>query len=260
MLLESPQALLNIKTFLQRFHDKEKHLQNVKITRDHTALSSFLRNFHRFEKLAFQLRAHSATYFNVFQVMRLGSYEEKLHTPFLAHLLNPAGAHSQRRLFFDAFLSAVIPVKVILSDISHIEVLSEHNTPYGRIDILIKYWVNKNPRAIVVENKVYAPDQHLQMERYHDFLRKTLGLSIDDFFMIYLSPWKKKPSFENKENPEAIYSITKELYDSLCKNYCFVEIGYHTHIIPFLNYCVGHIKAPVVAETVKQYLKTIQNL
>lgn len=256
--MELTQELPTIKAFLQRFEDKEKQLQNVKIKLDRTALSGFLRNFGSFEKLAFQFRVQSATYFNVFQVMRLGSYEEKLHTPFLAHLLNPVGAHSQGRLFFDAFLSEVLPAELIPSDISQIEVLPEHNTPYGRIDILIKFRAGNKPKAIVIENKVYAADQPLQMERYHDYLRKTLGLSTDDFYMFYLSPWNKQPSFENINNPGATYSITKALYDNLCDNNCFFEIGYQSHIVPILNQCLELIKAPVVAETVKQYLQTIQ--
>lgn len=265
-ILETAPNIQSIQSFFQRFEKEERRLQSYKIERDHTALSGFLRNFGSFERLAFQFRAQSATYFDVFQVLRLGHYEERLHTPFLAHLLDPAGAHSQGRLFFDAFLSMVLPADAIPPGISHIEVSPEHHTPYGRIDILVKYRVRERQsdvgklQAVVIENKVYAPDQPRQLERYHNYLTKTLGLKTGEFHLIYLSPWKQQPSIEKEGEEDLWCSITERQYNALKASKSLLEIGYYAEIVPWLEGCIEQIQAPVVAHTVKQYLKTIQRL
>ena len=248
------------KLFFKRFAEKDQQLVQYKIDRDRTALSGFLRNFGNYERLAFQFREQSATYYNVFQVLGLGRYEEKLHTPFLADLLNPKGEHSQGRLFFDAFFSEALGMGDLLTGISHIEILPEHHTPYGRIDILVKYRVGGKLRAVVIENKIYASDQPRQLERYHNYLDKTLGLLSGEYFMVYLTPWKTDPSIEKEGEECKGCSITQATYDKLCHEKSFIKTGYHEDIGPLLKRCLAHIKAAIVSETVKQYLKTIQTL
>ena len=43
-------------------------------------------------------------YFNIFEVLNLAHYEEKLHTPFITELLNPQGSHGLKDSFLRAFI------------------------------------------------------------------------------------------------------------------------------------------------------------
>ena len=113
---------------------------------------------------------------------------------------------------------------------------------------------------MVIENKIYAGDQPWQLERYHDYLKNTLQLNPGDFAMVYLSPWNQKPSIKKEGDKGGVYAITEPLYKELKNQHCFHEIGYHGHIEPFLENCLNNIQSPKVAETVRQYLQTIQML
>lgn len=108
--------------------------------------------------------------FNVFNVIGLRSEEVRLHSAFLAELLNPKGSHGLQ----DAFLKEFIDVAGI-SDLNFETSNSTVSTEYyigkkeettgGRIDILIQ----SEDKAIIIENKIYAPDQENQLIRYSNY-------------------------------------------------------------------------------------------
>lgn len=239
-----------LKLFLQRFAELENSLSVQKLERDLPRLRIFLSNFDQYERLAYRFQASTAPHFNVFETLRLSGRETGLHTPFLASLLDPGGAHCQGRLFFDDFLVHILGVSYQLNKYHDIQVFEEYHTPYGQIDILIKYKAGRQQQAIVIENKIYAGDQEKQLQRYHNFLSGTLRLPEEHFLLIYLCPFRCPPSIP--------HSISKEDYQRLKENGVLRELGYREDISPMLERKIPEIKAPVVTQTVRQYIRTLK--
>lgn len=241
-----------LKAFLRDFARFESHIADLKIERDRANLSVFLRGFTRFEELAFRFRELTAGYYSVFEVLGLGPREEQLHTPYLADLLNPGGSHSQRRLFFDGILPLLTGERKPLAEIKDIQIAAEHHTPFGRIDILIQYNLGRERRAIVIENKIYANDQDEQLERYYNYLSGSLKLKDDQLLLIYLAPERKAPAVP--------FSISKGLYERLKASDRLRSVGYREDLAPVLERILPKVKAPVVAQTLTQYIRTLKNL
>src|SRR5690606_29538686 len=85
-------------------------------------------------------------------------------------LLNPKGSHGQKDIFLKLFLNVFnitgfnidteVKAQVILEEFAG-KVNLEDGTG-GRMDIVIK----TSNKIVVIENKVYAPDQNKQLIRY----------------------------------------------------------------------------------------------
>ena len=58
-----------------------------------------------------ELRRLRGENFNVFRVLRIEGNEDKLHSRFIAELLNPRGSHDQGDAFRRFFLPAVTPTR-----------------------------------------------------------------------------------------------------------------------------------------------------
>ncbi|AWH75519.1 hypothetical protein DCS32_15515 [Dokdonia sp. Dokd-P16] len=107
---------------------------------------------------------------NLFSLLRKESDEVRLHSRFIAELLDPQGKHDQGSLFLDLFLEA-FEIEDINSSTSklHVEfyigVISKDRKRGGNIDILIDDGVN----CVKIENKIYAGEQHNQLLRYHNY-------------------------------------------------------------------------------------------
>jgi len=110
--------------------------------------------------------------FNVFRILKLESSEVRMHSAFLAELLNPNGSHGQKDAFLKLFLkSFCFKNNPINSESCKVEVekhtgfINEQGTEGGRIDIVITDTESKH--QIIIENKIYAGDQANQLFRYH---------------------------------------------------------------------------------------------
>lgn len=112
--------------------------------------------------------------FNIFQVLGLESSEVRLHSAFLAELLNPKGTHGLGDKFLKSFLSLVVnhyrplfKLDTTSAEVSveyYIGQISDDYSEGGRIDILI---CDEYKNTIIIENKIYACDQYLQLSRYN---------------------------------------------------------------------------------------------
>ncbi|MFD2175975.1 PD-(D/E)XK nuclease family protein [Veronia pacifica] len=125
-----------------------------------------------------ELRYSEPPKYNLFNVLRSAHDEVRLHSRFLADLLNPEGRHQHGRRFLDLFLSNI---EVTLSEIP--KVLLE----YRNIDILIR----AGDIAVVVENKIYADDQPEQLLRYHEIMKDE---GVKTIHLIYLTLDGRQPS------------------------------------------------------------------
>ncbi len=182
--------------------------------------------------------------FNIFNILNLSQDETKLHTPFIAELLNPKGSHGMK----DAFLREFIEISDIDTelDIKEATVETEYSIGYknndstegGRIDIFI-YDNKKN--AIIIENKIYAGDQQNQLLRYYNYAKKNKF----NFNLIYLT------LNGNAASEKSLGNI----------NFNYDCLSYNNDILSWLERCV-QISAciPLVREIIRQYIINIKDL
>jgi hypothetical protein len=174
--------------------------------------------------------------FNVFDILQVGHYEVRTHSPILAELLNPQGSHGQGALFLKQFITRhdLHPFDADSARIFteyHIGAVSEDEG--GRLDILIR---DRNSREILIENKIYANEQENQIARYLKFSPGGI--------VIYLTLYGEPPTTVAAE-PQTRVRL----------------LSYRTDIIAWLEDCEkGAAKAPRVGETIAQYIQLIQRL
>ena len=182
--------------------------------------------------------------FNIFNILNLSQDETKLHTPFIAELLNPKGSHGMK----DAFLREFIKISDIDTELDTKEatVETEYSIGYknndstegGRIDIFV-YDNKKN--AIIIENKIYAGDQKNQLLRYYNYAFKNKF----KFNIIYLTLYGDAASEDSVGN----------------RNFDYDCLSYNNDILSWLERCV-QISAciPLVREIIRQYIINIKDL
>ena len=190
--------------------------------------------------------------FNIFNVLGMSTNEVKLHSSLLAELLNCNGTHGLGDKFLNLFIQDIIikhnpPFNF---DTKSAEVFVEYNIGFitqdykegGRIDILIK---DKNNQTIIIENKIYARDQHNQMYRYYQYAANKLQLNTGQYKLLYLTLEGTKPCKD---------SLGSEAYDLTC-------ISYRTDIISWLEKCLGIAAIyPIVRETIRQYIENLKEI
>ena len=189
--------------------------------------------------------------FNVFKVLRLSRSEVKLHSAFLAELLNPKGEHGMGDAPLKAFLDTVCGKDGFVFDTGSATVrveksigrIDENYDTGGQIDILVQ----SGDKAIIIENKIDAQDQYKQLVRYDNYARTFKG----GYLLLYLTLTGTKAS------DSSTVSNDKELLPN--KDYYL--ISYKHHIASWLGQCVSlSTGKPLVRETVQQYLNLINEL
>ena len=194
--------------------------------------------------------------YNIFYDLGFMSDEVHLHSMFLANLLNPKGSHGQRGKFLEAFLKMLqksfpaISADRLVLDTANASVEVEKyigrqtDSEGGRIDI----YFTDGKHSIIIENKIYAGDQHHQMLRYWNYGMSQKGDDTEkSFVLIYLtldgcSPSKDSLGEDLKEN------------DIVC-------LSYKSDIRGWLDRCVELAsRTPLVRETINQYISTIDIL
>jgi len=181
--------------------------------------------------------------FNVFRILKLESSEVRMHSAFLAELLNPNGSHGQKDIFLKLFIEKLC-YKRNAFDTSHCNIIvekylgprDEENATGGRLDICIR---DRNDHFIVIENKIYAPDQPKQLERYHK--EHPNG----DLF--YLTLDGSLPSESSK-------GFLVEGEDFKC-------LSYQDNILEWLEACRKEVAIlPMVREAISHYINLIKHL
>ena len=184
--------------------------------------------------------------FNVFRLLGIEDKEVKLHSPFIAELLDPKGSHDQKTAFLKMFLEQIVdPLPSdhfpkgckARPDESRAEVYREYyigpmhidgkNSTGGFIDIFI----TDGTRHVSIENKIGSGEGEHQTTRYCNH-------KPDSNLVLFLTPLGKRAS-------------TDKAY----------PISYKKHIIPWLESCQKHCAdLPILRETIKQYIITIKGL
>ena len=186
--------------------------------------------------------------FNIFSILNVSSSEVRLHSNFIAELLNYKGTHSFKNDFCRLFFDQLLPFNKnnIVSNFNFenyiVEVekstglINQNYTSGGRIDIVI---TDNQKRRIIIENKIFASDQQNQLLRYYNFDKQAI--------LIYLTlngtepnEWSTNREIQNKKD--------------------FHCISYQSFISQWLENCIELSKSkPKVSETISQYLQVIKN-
>src|SRR5690554_684002 len=198
------------------------------------------------------LAEYTGENFNVFNILRLDE-KELMHSAFIANLLNVNGKHGQKDVFLKLFLNEIKKEGFIeesenkkriegfdtskssAKEEEYVGRVDYERGEGGRIDIVIKEGNN----VIVIENKIGAGDQEVQLLRYNKFYPKAP--------IIYLTPFRDEPSDGSKGHLE--------------NNKDFICISYEQHIVNWIENCIKEMaKKPIIRETLNQYLHLVKQI
>lgn len=243
------------QSFFKDLKAKTAKLQGRRVAEDKAKFSTLLNSYSIFQSLITRLNNVEARSYNLFDIINVKHLEEKVHTPFIANLLDPKGSHAQGALFYNSFINLLTFETIKLftfncSDYSYLEVVAEKTAGiHGEIDILI-YYNHPNERfAIIIENKIWASDQKDQLSRYYQYAIEYLKLSSDRVLLVYLTPFGSEASG---------YSINTSLAGELIHDNSLIFISYRQHIQHWLTNTLPLVKADKVKQTIVQYLDTIK--
>ena len=206
---------------------------------------------------------------NLFSILGIQN-KELIHSRFIAYLLGNNGEvysgnndtdyldikHNHGLEFLNEFLTTFYTTPRFKSKLKEEEIYIYNETPkvyieyedddlVGRIDILIKfdsYW-------IAIENKIYAGDQELQLERYHTFLTKKVNKNFD---LIYLTLDGHEPSKSSKGNlKDDAYEIIS--YKDTIINWLVKCIQKHDLEQPIKSYIYNYLC--IVSSISENYIK-----
>ncbi len=211
---------------------------------DAIQLTSLLANAHRITAHQDEIKMLRGEHFNIFSVLNMVHKENATHSAFLAELLNPHGSHKMGIIFLNHFLKTIeYPGKLDVKTASvhvekHIGTRNDQDKTGGRVDIFIS---DKNEFSIAIENKIYAGDQHAQVERYVNFNK-------DKNTVYYLTLKGDEPS----------EASTGKLRSGNLDYYC---ISYSVTIMQWLGQCLKETaEQPILRETIRQYIHLIKKL
>ncbi|WP_167597635.1 PD-(D/E)XK nuclease family protein [Leeuwenhoekiella sp. ZYFB001] len=187
--------------------------------------------------------------FNIFSITNIEKKEVHTHSSMIAELLNPYGTHHQGNCFLFYFLSIIKdlvseehPIHTNLKSTPSVFVeytigpVSEDKLFGGRIDILLIF----NDFKVIIENKVDADDQELQLTRYKNFC-------VENDIVLYLTKWNIN---------EAVNKTAGDLKAGI-DYHC---ISYQSEILEWLEYSLKDLKNQYVLDGVKQYYLLVRKI
>jgi len=137
--------------------------------------------------------------FNIFTALHNVRDERRLHSRFIAFLLNPKSKHQKGNVFLEAFLKELdIPFET--NDCNVIVKPSESNNwaEEKNIDILVE----NGKQAIIIENKIDAGDSdhndkeegnQIQLERYYNEVKSNYKFNDAKIYIVYLTINGREP-------------------------------------------------------------------
>lgn len=168
--------------------------------------------------------------FNLFSVLRSSSDEVRLHSRFIAFLLDPKATHNQGTALLNLLLKR-LGIHNFDSENAIVEV------EYQNIDILVR---NRSRQAVIIENKIYAGDQDEQLWRYH---QRVQAEGYGEIWTAYLTLDGSEPSEQSR------------------KSLPVVLLSYEAEILAWLKECIPLVaREPGVRESVFQYIELLQKL
>lgn len=238
-------------------------MRNIQNLLDQVSLIK--KNYNRINKI-------TGANYNVFDVLKMRSDEERLHSRFIGDLLNPKGKHGRGDVFLKLFVEKLKEIFQPIRDAEYendvkiqksqdqnsfkmkflhdfsidnaivllekdVGLINKEKTEGGKIDLIIK---DKNNNRIIIENKIWASEQVNQLLRYYNYDKNAL--------LIYLTLYGKEATIEST-NSTVILDCD------------YFAISYKNHIKEWLEECLKETtEFPFLRETLKQYINTIKSL
>ncbi len=173
--------------------------------------------------------------FNVFSVLRSANDEVNLHSRFLHALLDHQKSHDAPRENLRSFLNSVYKNKDSVPRICPVN--SKVEREKDNVDILIHD--HRSKQSVVIENKIWAADQHKQLQKYA-FEQKKRGYKP---YLLYLTPHGRAAS------------------EHSAGDLCYKRISYKKHIRKWLISCQKRAyDEPALRESIVQYRRLIGKL
>jgi hypothetical protein len=180
--------------------------------------------------------------FSFIQALRLESDEVRFHTRLIGYLLDPNEEHFQgdkfMKLFFEAVGIEEDPKGFTVKIEKHVGKKDWENVEGGRIDLLISNSSKKI--AFVVEVKIYAAEQEMQLQRYYNYLNRFYGNISSKVYYLTL---QGDQSFNDKKFNK------------------YQPISFKDHMLKWIESCrLASIDQPVIRESLTQYIANIKRL
>jgi hypothetical protein len=239
-------------SFLERYKSVSASIESETLNNYKNLIAQWKEKFSTALKEYNQKETPDYNIFNILKIPNIVQNEEQTHTPIIGNLLNVRGSHGQNELFYRLFIeqcisNSILRNQFIPDDYSRLFIEQEKVTIYGRLDILISYRSMDKNFGICIENKIYAPDQINQLERYYKYLSNNFTC----FFLFYLTP--------NRGDPKST-SINLKLFDLLKSQDKIKTISYSDEISDIINNSLSFISSDRLRGTLKQYLTIINAL
>ena len=181
--------------------------------------------------------------FNIFSILRNEYDEVNLHSKFIVELLKNK---NYGKKFIEIFLEKL---EIQVFNYENVNIFSEYSKGInGRIDILLEFSKDKEKKAIIIENKIYAEDQIGQLNRYYcSMINKNY--SNDELEIVYLTLDGSEPTEESTEG------LSKEVKEKI------ITISYKENIVEWLNECIKEVvEVPIIRETLIQYRSLLKKI
>lgn len=202
--------------------------------------------------------------FNIFRAMRNDTDEVRLHSRFIASLLDPYAPHGMDDYPLRMFLETIgMGYDILEEEYLDVQPGYEDKNEYENIDILIK----SDTHAIIIENKINHFDtNHEEVYVRADGKRKLIG-QLERYYYVITKDDHCPP-----ENTEVIYLTKDGKLPSLTStggtNPYFPElagkvrcISYPQHIRPWLHKLLSYKNLnPLLRYEIEQYIQIIDDM
>lgn len=191
--------------------------------------------------------------FNIFSILHKKHDERRLHSRFIATLLNPNGSHGQGDRFLKEFVSR-LDIKDFSFEQIDIYPKEEEKSEWMDIDIFIK----SGDKILIIENKIFAGDSNkqivegeyqAQLLNYYEKVKKHFSLSdevaLQNVKLIYLTLNGKNPSLV-----EQLKSLRINLQ----------LIDYIQFIPRWLQVCINDLEPSYLRDSIFQYLQLVKSI
>ena len=197
--------------------------------------------------------------YNLFTTLLKKTDEVRLHSRFIASLLDPKGLHYQDSLFLEVFLALYKPANFNFNT-NNASVFRE----YENIDL----YLTDGDNHIIIENKIYADDQNDQVERYVKTIRGSETEEVIEneelnMWVIYLSIDRDSPSQYSLGNYQLSTNLDeldngshKAFYSNL-----HYDINSPNRIVDWLRRCLAEVEnLQDLSFSIKQYIEVVEKL
>ena len=172
---------------------------------------------------------------------------ENSHSDVLRYLIDPNEGHKHGDEYLRLFLKNVGLEKLLIhDDLSKCKVVRE----WGRIDLSIQH----KEFYIILENKIWAKDQHSQLERYYKLVTTDREKDPSKVYIIYLTLW----GYEASDYSKGEFKDT--VFPEMQINKKYLNISYQKHILSWLKQLTFKDNEELLKSAVIQYRYNIEIL